>query len=200
MDTVQSVSDVEAAEPPPRPSLPERLARSLLIAAKREAEELATKPKEKDVSPPPINYVIADGTEAPIGTFLGCFHGAALPAGALVLTTQGAPTDARAILSGFTSTNGTAVGGTWNYSAAVNPQPGAFAIAAKAALGGVGAIQASSVLFQAVALCFDALNTEQWADMVTIITVALSASTITQTQYNALKAAAAEYDIPITLP
>lgn len=78
------------------------------------------------------------------------------------------------------------------------PQPNGrgFSQAIKSAFGG---IKQSNILARKYPLLHPALNEQNWPDVQDLIIDALQSNTITQAQYDAIKAIAATYNIPVTL-
>jgi hypothetical protein len=79
------------------------------------------------------------------------------------------------------------------------PNPAAFIQACKTAIG-LTNIQTNQLLFATVQLAIDAMQQNQMADVQTIIVGAQTNNIITASQYTAIKTAAAQFNIPITLP
>lgn len=121
---------------------------------------------------------------------------AALPEGAIIVAS--APTDRRAKFGGFTVSNGAAVGGAWDYSAIpATPDVVGFIAAAKAALGGILAVQA---LGNVVTLAYAALQAAEWTDFATLVVNAKNTYAISADQYAAFQGLVTTYHIPATLP
>lgn len=74
--------------------------------------------------------------------------------------------------------------------------PNGFAQAVKAALGGIVAANALAVAYP---LFFSAVQSCVWADVQALVLDANAKAVITSAQYNAIKSAAAQFNIPITL-
>ena len=77
------------------------------------------------------------------------------------------------------------------------PNPQGFVQAVKTGLGGIVAANALSVAYP---LFFAAVNALEWADVQELILDAQSKAIVNPAQYAELKAAAAQFNIPITLP
>ena len=80
---------------------------------------------------------------------------------------------------------------------AVVPDGASFASAIKASVGG---ILVANQLMQAYPAFFPAIQSAQWKDVQDLILDAQSKGVISTSQYSGIKAAAAGYNIPITLP
>jgi len=81
---------------------------------------------------------------------------------------------------------------------AAMPNPAAFIQACKTVIG-IANLTVNTQLFQVVQLAMDAISQNQMADLQTIITSAHTNAIITQIQYDAIKAAAIQFNIPVTL-
>ena len=76
------------------------------------------------------------------------------------------------------------------------PQGDAFTQAIKTGLGG---IVAANAIAKNEPLLEAALREQNWPDVTALVKDALANAVITQAQYDAIKAAAAAYNIPVTL-
>jgi len=76
------------------------------------------------------------------------------------------------------------------------PNPVGFTQAIKSELGGIVAV---NTLVVAYPLFFDAVATQQWADVKALIIDAKAKNVVSTIQYAAIKAAATAFNIPITL-
>lgn len=78
-----------------------------------------------------------------------------------------------------------------------SPNAAGFEQAVKVGVGGVLTANSLAAIYP---LFFPAIEKGQWGDLQNLILDAQSKSVITGAQYSAIKAAATQYNIPITLP
>ena len=78
-----------------------------------------------------------------------------------------------------------------------SPKPDAFAQAVKTGLGGILVANQLMTLYPAF---FPAIQTQNWADLQTLILDAKAKAVITLVQYTAIKTAAGAFNIPVVLP
>lgn len=64
---------------------------------------------------------------------------------------------------------------------------------------GLGGIKSANILARKYPLLYPALSAQNWPDVQDLIIDALTTNTITQLQYDAIKAAAVQCNIPVTL-
>lgn len=76
------------------------------------------------------------------------------------------------------------------------PDPAGFAQAVKVGMGGILAANALMVAYPAF---FSAIQTQVWADIQSLVIDAKTKSAITAAQYDVIKTAAAQFNIPVTL-
>jgi hypothetical protein len=74
--------------------------------------------------------------------------------------------------------------------------PAGFAQAVKVGMGGILAANALMVAYPAF---FPAIQTQAWSDVQALVADAKAKATITTAQYNAIKAAAGTFNIPVAL-
>lgn len=76
------------------------------------------------------------------------------------------------------------------------PDPNGFAQAVKT---GLGCVVAANALAVAYPLFFAAVQDGMWADLQALVIDAKTKAVVTTAQYNAIKAATATFNIPVTL-
>lgn len=81
-------------------------------------------------------------------------------------------------------------------AANTHPDPAGFAQAVKVGMGGILAANALMVTYPAF---FPAIQTQVWADVQALVLDAKAKSAISLAQYNAIKSAAVQFNIPVTL-
>lgn len=111
-------------------------------------------------------------------------HEYALPNGVTPITDE----QAQAIHDANAATQAAAI--------ALLPNPVGFTQAIKSGLGGIVSVNALAVAYP---LFFEAIATQQWEDVHTLIQDAKTKLVISADQYAAIKVAATTFNIPITL-